>query len=158
MPPQSAQGTDLSWSNRSARWRQRIRWSSILGDTAGVRDASQARWSRRVRSRWQFVGNQVGEAGILAKRAEAEVTKGDIDAAATDFGASAALLESLGMRPALARVLLGWGQTLRRAGRTADAEPILQRSAGLFEELGLTREAKAVRTILALGGVKLAFD
>jgi tetratricopeptide (TPR) repeat protein len=102
--------------------------------------------------------NQVGEAGILGKRAEGEAKRGDLDPALADFAASAGLLESLGMRPALARVLVGWGETLRAAGRSADAEPILRRAADLLDELHLDREAQAVRTTIALGGVQLAFD
>lgn len=103
-------------------------------------------------------GQLIGEAGILGKRAEAEAAKGDIDAANADFAASAALHESMGMRPALARVLFAWGAALRAAGRTPDATSILQRSAGLFDELGLKREALGVRTTLALGSATLAFD
>jgi hypothetical protein len=61
------------------------------------------------------------------------------------------------MRPALARLLLGWGQALRGSGRSEEAEPILHRSLGLFTELGLAREEQVVRTVLALGDVKLAF-
>jgi tetratricopeptide (TPR) repeat protein len=150
-------GADVSLAVDRQVWRPTLQsWlrtsSAALGEVSVGGDWEEAlATSRRI-------GNQVGEAGILAKRAEAEVTKGDVDAAETDFRASAALLESLGMRPALARVLLSLGQVLRGAARTADAEPVLQRSAGLFEDLGLIREAKVVRTILSLGEVKLAFS
>lgn len=104
------------------------------------------------------IGNLVGEAGILGKRAESEAARGDIDAAIADFTASAAAFEAQGMRPAQARVLRGLGETYRAAGRAGEAEATLRRSLALFEELGLDTEASVVRTLLTLGDRKLAFD
>ena len=104
------------------------------------------------------IGNRGGEAGILAKRAEAAVRRGDIDAALPDFEASAAILEAEGARPNLARLLAGWGESLRAAGRVEAAAPLVQRALRLFEELGLDREAAAVRTGITLGSTKIAFD
>lgn len=104
------------------------------------------------------IGNLVGEAGILGKRAEAAAARGDIAAAVADFEASARLMEAQGMRPALARLLQGWGDTLRGAGRSAEAEPLLRRSLALFDEMGLTREAGIVRTTLSIPATRLAFD
>ena len=66
--------------------------------------------------------------------------------------------EAEGARPNLARTLREWGEALRAAGRTTDAEPILRRALGLFEELELAREAAAVRTELALGDTTITFD
>jgi tetratricopeptide (TPR) repeat protein len=105
----------------------------------------------------QRIGNHLGAAGILAKRAESAATMGNLDAALRDFEAATAIAEDQGARPALARMLVSWGDSLRRAGRTAEARPILERSATLLTELGLTREADAVRTTLALGETKLDF-
>jgi tetratricopeptide (TPR) repeat protein len=103
------------------------------------------------------INNRVGEAGILAKRAEAQARRSQHDAALADYAAAAEIFEEQGARPSLARLLQGWGDSLRRAGRTEEAGPILQRALGLFDELGLAREAGAVRTTLALGGTKLDF-
>lgn len=104
------------------------------------------------------IGNRIGEAGILGKRAEAAATRGDIDAARSDFEASAAIAEELGLRPGLARGLRTWAEALRSAGLTAEAEIPYRRALALFDELGLEGEASAVRTELALGDVKIAFD
>ncbi len=103
------------------------------------------------------IGNHIGEAGILSKRAEASVRKSEFDSALADFAAVAAIFEEQGARPSLARTLHDWGGTLRRAGRTAEATATLERAAALFDELGLTREADAVRTSLTLGSTQLAF-
>jgi tetratricopeptide (TPR) repeat protein len=104
------------------------------------------------------IGNKGGAAGILAKRAEAAVRRGDVDAALPDFEASAGILEAEGARPNLARTLREWGEALRAAGRTTEAESILRRALRLFEELGLDREAMEVRTVLALGDTTITFD
>lgn len=103
------------------------------------------------------IGNRLGEAGILGKRAESAATRGEFDAAIADFAAAAAILEAQGARPALARALRGWGETLRAAGRPDEAKPILERSLALLEALQLRPEADAVRAILALGDTKIAF-
>ena len=104
------------------------------------------------------IGNQIGEAGILGKRAESEASHGNVESAIADFSAAAAIFEREGMRPALARVLRALGDAQRAAGRAEDADATLRRSAALFEELGLDTEAQIVRTVLAVGDRKLAFD
>jgi tetratricopeptide (TPR) repeat protein len=104
------------------------------------------------------VGNRFGAAGIQAKRAEARATMGDLDGALADFDEAARHFELEGARPGLARILRSWGDALLKAGRAADARPILERSIALFTELGLTGEADATRAMLSLGGTKLSFD
>ncbi|MBA2374343.1 MAG: hypothetical protein H0V74_09115, partial [Chloroflexi bacterium] len=63
----------------------------------------------------------------------------------------ATILEELGARPQLARVLRSWGETLREAGRTAEGDAPLRRALELFEGMGIAPEAEAVRAILAGG-------
>ena len=104
------------------------------------------------------IGNHLGEAGILGKRAETAAAHGDIEPAVADYAAAVRILEEQGARPAVARGLQSWGETLRAAGRMDEATPILQRSLALFETLDLRTEAATVRAVLALGGLKLAFD
>jgi tetratricopeptide (TPR) repeat protein len=103
------------------------------------------------------IGNHLGEAGILAKRAEAAAQHGDIEKAVSDFTAAIAILEQQGARPATARALQGLGDALRRAGRTAEATPYLERAVRMFGELHLDREAGALRTAMALGETKISF-
>ena len=104
------------------------------------------------------IGNRVGEAGILAKRAEAFVTRGDIDRARPDAEAAIGIMTEFGLRPHLARAQRAWGEALRAAGLASEAEPHLERAATLFDELGLDAEASAVRAEMALGKTRIAFD
>lgn len=104
------------------------------------------------------IRNQVGEAGILAKRAEAAVSRGDIDGARPEAEAAFALMEQLGLRPYLARALRLWGEALQRTGHTEEGDAALRRSLTLLDEMGIKPEADAVRAELALGDVKIAFD
>ena len=90
----------------------------------------------------------MGEAAILWKRAEAASARGHWEMADADYGASAALYEKQGARPTLARVLRGWGETLRLAGRGADGDDKLRQALTLFEEMGLARESAEVRASL----------
>lgn len=149
-------GSDLSLIVDRRVWRPTLQ--AWLGATsAALGKVDDGDWDGSLATA-RSIGNQLGEAGILAKRGEAAAGRGDFDAAVADFAASAAILERLGARPALARLLQRWGETLRAGGRTADAEPILRKSLALFEEMGLDAEAAQVRTVLALGATKLAFD
>jgi tetratricopeptide (TPR) repeat protein len=104
------------------------------------------------------IGNRVGEAGILVKRAEVAVRRGQVDAAIPDFEAATAIFEAEGTRPNLARALRDWGNALRTAGRVDEATALLRRALALFEEMGIEREAAAVRTELSLGSTTLTFD
>jgi tetratricopeptide (TPR) repeat protein len=135
-------------------WRPTLQ--AWLGATAtALGEAEAGDWDEALATA-RSIHNTYGEAGILAKRAEAAAARGNLDAAIADFAASAALLERAGTRPALARVLREWGESLRRGGRTADAGPILQRAVALFDELGLDAEAAGARTALSLGGTTLS--
>jgi tetratricopeptide (TPR) repeat protein len=147
-------GADISKIVDRKLWRPTLLgWlgsvAVALGDDADFEEALEGA---------RAIKNRGGEAGILAKRAEALARRGQIDAAVRDWQASTQLYESEGARPNLARALRDWGEALRAAGRVDDAVPILRRSLALFEELGLEREAGEVRTALSLGGTKLKFD
>jgi tetratricopeptide (TPR) repeat protein len=149
-------GSDISLVLDRRVWRPTlVAW---LGTTmAALGEATDGQWDEALEVA-RSINNRIGEAGILAKRAESLVARGDLDAARADFETSAAIAEELGLRPALARTLRTWGEALRAAGRSDDAAPILDRSIALFDELGLDREANATRATLAVGATKLAFD
>jgi tetratricopeptide (TPR) repeat protein len=118
--------------------------ATALGDFA----AAEGSWDQPLAT-VRSIGSRFGEAGILQKRAEASARRGDREAALADFAASAAILEEFGARPQLARVLRGWGETLREGGRRAESDMALHRALALFEEMGIAPEAEAVRAILA---------
>ncbi|HUQ43997.1 MAG TPA: hypothetical protein VM451_06240 [Candidatus Limnocylindria bacterium] len=149
-------GSDISLVLDRRVWRPTLQaWlrssTAALGERADV-DLDEALATAR------SIGNNVGEAGILAKRAETAIHRGDVDAALEDFATSASLLEAMGARPILARVLRSWGEALQATGRPEEGSAILKRALELFEAMGLEREAGVTRTAMSLGGTKLAFD
>jgi tetratricopeptide (TPR) repeat protein len=149
-------GTDLSLVVDRKAWRPTLQaW--LGGASAALGDAPDGSWDEALQTA-RSIDNTVAEAGILAKRGEAGARRGEFDAAFADFAAAVAILEAEGARPSLARTLRDWGESLVSAGRAADGEPILRRSLGLFEELGIEPEAAAVRTALSLRETKIAYD
>jgi tetratricopeptide (TPR) repeat protein len=149
-------GSDISAVVDRKVWRPTL--LAWLGSTmAALGAADEGDWEEALATA-RSIGNRLGEAGILAKRAEAFVTRGDIDAARPDAEAAIGITAELGLRPHLARTQRAWGEALRAAGLATEAEPHLQKAATLFDELGLDAEAKAVRAELAMGETKIAFD
>lgn len=149
-------GSDISAVVDRKVWRPTL--LAWLGSTmAALGAADEGDWEEALATA-RSIGNRVGEAGILAKRAEAFVTRGNIDAARPDAEAAIGITAELGLRPHLARAQRAWGEALRAAGLATEAEPHLQKAATLFDELGLDAEAKAVRAELAMGETKIAFD
>ena len=149
-------GSDVSALVDRKVWRPTL--LAWLGSTmAALGAADEGDWEDALATA-RSIGNRVGEAGILAKRAEAFVMRGDIDAARPDAEAAIGITAELGLRPHLARTQRAWGEALRAAGLVTEAEPHLQKAATLFDELGLDAEAKAVRGELAMGETKIAFD
>jgi tetratricopeptide (TPR) repeat protein len=113
-----------------------------LGDPAGDVDWDDTLATAR------SIGNRVGEAGILWKRAQADATRGETQRALAGYAASAVIAEDLGARPQLARVLRDWGDALRGAGRAAEGDATLRRALALFDAMGISGEADAVRASL----------
>jgi tetratricopeptide (TPR) repeat protein len=149
-------GSDVSAVVDRRVWRPTlIAW---LGSTmAALGAADSGDWEEALATA-QSIGNRVGESGILAKRAEATVSRGDIDAARPDAEAAIAIMTELGLRPHLARIERAWGEALRGAGLATEGEQHLLHAASLFGELGIASEENAVRAELRLGSTKIAFD
>jgi tetratricopeptide (TPR) repeat protein len=142
-------GAEISGIVDRKVWRPTLQ--AWLGTTAAaLGEAAGGDWDEALETA-RSIRNRVGEAGILAKRAEAGASLGRVDEAFADFAAAATLLEAEGARPSLARLLHGWGDALVAHGRPGEAEGVLQRALALFEELGLDREASEVRTKLDPG-------
>ncbi len=149
-------GAEISLVTDRKVWRPTLEaWLGSAAAALGVIEDGD--WDAALATA-RSIGNRFGEAGILGKRAEVALARGDIEGARPDIEASIAMAEEIGLRPTLARQLRGWGEALRNAGRTEEATPILRRSLALFEEMGLDTEANAVRTELALGDVKITFE
>ena len=148
-------GSDVSALVDRKVWRPTLlAWLGSTQAALGAADAGE--WEEALATA-RSIGNRAGEAGILAKRAEASVTRGEIDAARPDAEAAMALTADLGLRPHLARIQRAWGGALRAAGLATEAEPYLEKAAAQFAELGLAAEADAVKAELALGDVKIGF-
>ena len=144
-------GSDLSLVVDRVAWRPTlVAW--LGGATAALGEADEPHWDEALEIA-RTNHNTMGEAGILAKRAEATARRGDVDAARPDFEAAIRILEREGARPMLARVLRTWGEALRDAGRPGEAEPLLRRALSLFEALEIPGEAGVVQTLLSLGAV-----
>ncbi len=129
-------GADLALVIDRLMWRPSLQaWLGTSAAALGDFAAAEGSWDEALATALS-IGNHFGEAGILQKRDEASAQRGDHVAALADFAASAAILEELGAGPRLARVLRGWGETLRAAGRMAESDTTLRRSLSLFEEMG----------------------
>jgi tetratricopeptide (TPR) repeat protein len=129
-------------------WRPTLQaWLGSTSAALGEVAASEGDWEDSLATA-RSIGNRYGEAGILWKRAEAASKHGEWESALADFEASAAIVEEFGARPDLARILRGWGETLRASARQAEGDEKLRRSLALFEAMGIVAEADAVRAAL----------
>src|SRR5919108_2246365 len=145
-------GNDLAVAVDKQLWRPTLvawlgRANAALDPSTILGSASDEAWNEALATA-RSIDNQYGEAGILWKRAEARERGGDLEGAVRDFEASAALFEAAGVRPTLARVLRGLGESLLSLGRSADGQAALRRSLALFEEMGIDGEATAARDAL----------
>lgn len=142
-------GAEISMVVDRKAWRPTLQaWLGSTAAALGDLVAFEGNWEEGLAT-VRSTGNRYGEAGILWKRAEARTRRGEWDEALADFAASAAILEAEGARPNLARVLRGWGETLRAAGRAAEGDEKLRRALALFEEMGIASDADAVRATLS---------
>lgn len=82
--------------------------------------------------------------------------QGDVDGARTAFEESLSLLEDLPLRYDRARVNFAYGQTLRRAGRRRDADPVISTARELFAALGASTYVDRCDRELKAGGVRSA--
>jgi DNA-binding CsgD family transcriptional regulator len=78
---------------------------------------------------------------------------GDLVAAQAAFRGSADLLEDLPLPYDRARTHFAWGQTLRRAGKRREADPVLQTARDLYAGLGATTYVERCDRELRAGGV-----
>ena len=103
------------------------------------------------------------ERGHLSARARLRYARGrvlggtgDLVAARAAFEESAALLEDLPLPYDRARTHFAWGQTLRRAGKRREADPVLQTARDLYDRLGATTYVERCDRELKAGGVHAA--
>jgi hypothetical protein len=89
-------------------------------------------------------GDRYAEALVLQLRAGARMaaTEPDPAGAVEDLETAAALLEDLGARPALARVLADLGRAFRAGGRDEEAAVAGRRASELVTAVGLVAEGR----------------
>jgi tetratricopeptide (TPR) repeat protein len=129
-------------------WRPTIQaWLGSSAAALGDKAAADGNWDEALAVA-RAGGNRLAEATIRAKRAEAHARLGDWQGSLADFEASTATLEAEGTRPRLARALRAWGEALRAGERAQEGDVKLRKALALFEEMGLSEEAAAVRASL----------
>lgn len=147
-------GLGLERGMNDAMWGPTLRaWLQANAATLGDPEAAEGGWEEPLAT-VRRTGNHMGEANLLWKRAESAARRERWEEAFVDYEAAARIFEAQGARPNLARVLRGWGEALREAGRgDGDAGDVeLRRGLALFEAMGLEREAGEVRESLAGSG------
>jgi len=77
---------------------------------------------------------------------------GDIGAAESLYRAAVTIAEAVGLRPLLARCLLGLGLARRNRGQEADAQASLSEAARLFREMEMATWLDRAEETLRAGG------
>jgi DNA-binding CsgD family transcriptional regulator len=98
-------------------------------------------------------GHRSTQARLRYARGRLLGATGDLDAARAAFQESADLLEDLPLPYDRARTHFAWGQTLRRAGKRREADPVLQTARDLYVRLGATTYVERCDRELRAGGV-----
>jgi tetratricopeptide (TPR) repeat protein len=146
-------GLDLSPGTAQGMWGPTLTaWLRANAVWLGDLEAAEGGWEEPLAT-VRRIGNHIGEANILWKRAESAARRERWEDALVDYEAAARIFEAQGARPNLARVLRGWGTALRDAGRgdREAGDEQLRRALALFEAMGLEREAREVRISLSGG-------
>lgn len=99
-------------------------------------------------------GDRWAEANVLWQRAETESKKpadeSNVEQMLADYAAAVGGFQQMAARPFVARASRAWGSALRSVGRTDEGNEKLRRALALLDELGISREANAVRAALEL--------
>ncbi|MEB3022624.1 LuxR C-terminal-related transcriptional regulator [Mycolicibacter sp. MYC017] len=98
-------------------------------------------------------GHRSAQARLSAARGRLLGATGDLAAARRCFDEALALLDGLPMRYDLARINFAYGQTLRRAGKRRDADPIIRTARELYLSLGAQTFVDRCERELKAGGV-----
>lgn len=108
-------------------------------------------------ARHEEVARERGHTSATARLAYARGrwhgVRGDLDAARSCFQEAIALLEPLPLRYDRARVHFAYGQTLRRAGRRAEADAVITTARDAYLALGAATYVARCDRELAAGGV-----
>jgi len=99
-------------------------------------------------------GDHWSEANVLWQRAETERKKPANERNEAqmldDYAVAAGAFERMDARPFVARTTRDWGHALRSVGRSEEGNAKLRVALTLLDELGIGREANALRSLLEL--------
>lgn len=99
------------------------------------------------------LGHASSTARLAYARGRWHGLRGDLDAARDSFEKALELLEPLPLRYDRARVQFAFGQTLRRAGRRAEADAVISSARDAYLALGASTYVARCERELAAGGV-----
>lgn len=108
---------------------------------------------RRHEERAAASGHVSASARLCSARGRWHGGRGDLDAARESFDRALALLEPLPLTYDRARVCFAYGQTLRRAGRRAQADAVVSAARESYAALGAHTYVERCDRELAAGGV-----
>ncbi|WP_344255134.1 LuxR C-terminal-related transcriptional regulator [Terrabacter carboxydivorans] len=100
-------------------------------------------------------GHVSASARLCGARGRWHGARGDLDAARESFDRALALLEPLPLTYDRARVCFAYGQTLRRAGRRAQADAVISVARESYAALGARTYVERCDRELAAGGVNV---
>lgn len=143
----------LEWVNQPGYWP----WADVHANALVLVGRSEE--ADEFLSHHELAAAERGHASATARLAYARGRwhglRGDLDAARDSFERALALLEPLPMRYDRARVQFAFGQTLRRAGRRAEADAVMSTAREAYLALGAATYVARCDRELAAGGVNV---
>ena len=139
------------WVNQPGFWP----WADVHANALvvlGRRDEAD-QFLRSHEERAEVSGHASARARLSYARGRWHGLQGDLDAARVSFDRALALLEPLPLRYDRARVQFAYGQTLRRAGRRAEADAVISAAREAYLALGAATYVARCDRELAAGGV-----
>ncbi len=139
------------WVNLPGYWP----WADVYANAlvlVGRQDDADAFLARHEEAA-AAVSHDSASARIAYARGRWHGQRGDLDAARACFERSLMLLEPLPLRYDRARVSFAFGQTLRRAGRRAEADAVITQARDAYLALGAATYVARCDRELAAGGV-----
>lgn len=130
-------------------------WADILANALvvdGKLDAAEI-FLRTQEAVADEMGHRSTQARLGYARGRLLGATGDLVGARRSFERSLSLLDGLPLRYDLARVNFAYGQTLRRAGKRGEADPVLGAARDIYQSLGATTLVQRCDRELRAGGV-----
>lgn len=139
------------WVNQPGFWP----WADVMANALVVlgRHDEADELLRPHEERAEASGHASARARLAYARGRWHGLQGDLDAARVSFDHALALLEPLPLRYDRARVQFTYGQTLRRAGRRAEADAVISAAREAYVALGASTYVARCDRELAAGGV-----